>query len=118
MKKKYLLAPGPTPVSESIALEMALPMVHHRTPEFSQVFAEAARDAKYLFQTQQDVLILASTGTGGMEGCVTNLFSPGDKLLVINGGKFGERWGQIGETFGMKIVRHRCVIQTLEGVQP
>jgi len=107
MKKKYLLAPGPTPVPESISLEMALPMVHHRTPEFSKVFAEAAKDAKYLFQTEQDVLILASTGTGGMEGCVTNLFSPGDKLLVINGGKFGERWGQIGETFGMKIVWHK-----------
>ena len=107
MKKKYLLAPGPTPVPESILLEMALPMVHHRTPEFSKVFAEAAKDAKYLFQTEQDVLILASTGTGGMEGCVTNLFSPGDKLLVINGGKFGERWGQIGETFGMQIVWHK-----------
>jgi aspartate aminotransferase-like enzyme len=107
MKKKYLLAPGPTPVPESISLEMALPMVHHRTPEFSKIFAEAAKDAKYLFQTEQDVLILASTGTGGMEGCVTNLFSPGDKLLVINGGKFGERWGQIGETFGMQIVWHK-----------
>ena len=103
MKKKYLLAPGPTPVPESIALEMAAPMVHHRTPHFSKIFAEAAEDAKYLFQTKQDVLILAATGTGGMEGCVTNLFSPGDKLLVINGGKFGERWGQIGETYGMKI---------------
>jgi aspartate aminotransferase-like enzyme len=107
MKKKYLLAPGPTPVPESISLEMAMPMVHHRTPEFSKIFAEAAKDAKYLFQTEQDVLILASTGTGGMEGCVTNLFSPGDKLLVINGGKFGERWGQIGETFGMQIVWHK-----------
>ena len=103
MKKKYLLAPGPTPVPESIALEMAAPMVHHRTPQFSKIFAEAAEDAKYLFQTKQDVLILAATGTGGMEGCVTNLFSPGDKLLVVNGGKFGERWGQIGETYGMKI---------------
>lgn len=106
MKKKYLLAPGPTPVPESILLEMALPMVHHRTPEFSRIFAEAAKDAKYLFQTKQDVLIIASTGTGGMESCVTNLFSPGDKLLVINGGKFGERWGQIGEVYGMKIISH------------
>lgn len=104
MKKKYLLAPGPTPVPESIALEMAMPMVHHRTPEFSRIFAEAAKDAKYLFQTKQDVLIIASTGTGGMESCVTNLFSPGDKLLVINGGKFGERWGQIGKVYGMEIV--------------
>ncbi|PIQ97720.1 MAG: aminotransferase [Nitrospinae bacterium CG11_big_fil_rev_8_21_14_0_20_56_8] len=107
MKKKYLLAPGPTPVPEHVSLEMALPMVHHRTPQFSQIFAEAAEDAKYLFQTKQDVLLLAATGTGGMEACVTNLFSPGDKVLVINGGKFGERWGKIAETYGLKVVWHK-----------
>jgi aspartate aminotransferase-like enzyme len=107
MMKKYLLAPGPTPVSEEVSLRMAEPMVHHRTPQFSAIFAEAAEDAKYLFQTKQDVLILASTGTGGMEGCVTNLFSPGDKVLVINGGKFGERWGKISETYGLKVVWHK-----------
>lgn len=102
MKKKYLLAPGPTPVPETVNLEMAAPMVHHRTPQFSKIFGEAAEDAKYLFQTKQDVLILASTGTGGMEGCITNLFSPGDKVLVINGGKFGERWGKISESYGLE----------------
>ena len=101
MKKKYLLAPGPTPVPETVSLEMAAPMVHHRTPQFSKIFAEAAEDAKYLFQTKQDVLILASTGTGGMESCITNLFSPGDKVLVVNGGKFGERWGKISESYGL-----------------
>lgn len=104
MKKTYLLAPGPTPVPEAISLEMAAPMVHHRTPQFSKIFAEAANDAKYLFQTQQDVLILASTGTGGMESCITNLFSPGDKVLVVNGGKFGERWGKISESYGLEPV--------------
>ncbi len=107
MKKRYLLAPGPTPVPEHVSLEMAQPMVHHRTPQFSAIFAEAAADAKYLFQTEQDVLILASTGTGGMEGCVTNLFSPGDKVLVINGGKFGERWGKISETYGLQVIWHK-----------
>jgi len=65
MKKKYLLAPGPTPVPEHVALEMAQSMVHHRTPQFSKIFSEAAEAAKYLFQTQQDVLILAATGTVG-----------------------------------------------------
>ncbi|MCH7623909.1 MAG: alanine--glyoxylate aminotransferase family protein [Nitrospinae bacterium] len=107
MKKRYLLAPGPTPVAEEVSLRMAEPMVHHRTPQFSAIFAEAAEDAKYLFQTKQDVLILASTGTGGMEGCVTNLFSSGDKVLVINGGKFGERWGNISETYGLNVVWHK-----------
>ncbi|PIP72391.1 MAG: aminotransferase [Nitrospinae bacterium CG22_combo_CG10-13_8_21_14_all_47_10] len=106
MKKKYLLAPGPTPVPEHVSLEMALPMQHHRTPQFSKIFGEAAEGAQYLFQTKQDVLILASTGTGAMEGCVTNLFSAGDKVLVINGGKFGERWGKISETYGLKVVWH------------
>ena len=106
MKKKYLLAPGPTPVAEHVALEMAHPMIHHRTPQFSKIFAEAAEVAKYLFQTKQEVLILASTGTGGMEGCVTNLFSSGDKVLVINGGKFGERWGKISESYGLTVVWH------------
>ncbi len=104
MKKRYLLAPGPTPVPESVSLEMAQPMLHHRTPQFSAIFAEAAEDAKYLFQTKQDVLILASTGTGGMEGCITNLFSPGDKVLVVNGGKFGERWGKISQAYGLTVV--------------
>ena len=104
MKKTYLLAPGPTPVPETVNLEMAAPMVHHRTPQFSKIFAEAAEDAKYLFQTKQDVLILASTGTGGMESCITNLFSPGDKVLVVNGGKFGERWGKISESYGLEPV--------------
>ena len=104
MKKTYLLAPGPTPVPETVSLEMAAPMVHHRTPQFSKIFGEATEDAKYLFQTKQDVIILASTGTGGMESCITNLFSPGDKVLVVNGGKFGERWGKISESYGLEPV--------------
>lgn len=104
MKKTYLLAPGPTPVPEAVNLEMAAPMVHHRTPQFSKIFGEAAEDAKYLFQTKQDVIILASTGTGGMESCITNLFSPGDKVLVVNGGKFGERWGKISQAYGLEPV--------------
>ena len=104
MKKKYLLAPGPTPVPEHVSLEMAQPMMHHRTPQFSAIFKDAAEDAQYLFQTKQDVLILASTGTGGMEGCITNLFSSGDKVLVVNGGKFGERWGKISEAYGLEVV--------------
>ena len=104
MKKTYLLAPGPTPVPETVNLEMAAPMVHHRTPQFSKIFGEAAEDAKYLFQTKQDVIILASTGTGGMESCITNLFSPGDKVLVVNGGKFGERWGKISQAYGLEPV--------------
>ncbi len=102
MKKRFLLAPGPTPVPENVLLSMAQPMIHHRTPQFSAIFAEAKEDLKYIFQTKQDVLILAASGTGAMEGSITNLFSPGDEVLVVNGGKFGERWGKIAEAYGLK----------------
>ncbi|HAP66516.1 MAG TPA: aminotransferase, partial [Nitrospinae bacterium] len=102
MKKRYLLSPGPTPVPEAALLTMAYPMIHHRTPQFSAIFAEAKEDLKYLFQTKNDVLILSSSGTGAMESAVTNLFSPGDHALVVNGGKFGERWGKLCEAYGLK----------------
>ena len=102
MKKRYLLSPGPTPVPEAALLTMAYPMIHHRTPQFSAIFAEAKEDLKYLFQTNNDVLILSSSGTGAMESAVTNLFSPGDHALVVNGGKFGERWGKLCEAYGLK----------------
>ena len=65
MKKKYLLAPGPISVPGNVSLKMALPMQHHLTPQFSNIFGEAAEGAKYFFQAKQDVLILASTGTAG-----------------------------------------------------
>jgi aspartate aminotransferase-like enzyme len=103
MKKKYLLAPGPTPVPETVLLAMARPVIHHRTPQFSAVFKEAAKMLKDLFQTKQDVLILASSGTGAMEGSISNLFSPRDEVIAVNGGKFGERWGQISEAYGLKV---------------
>ncbi|MEE8423442.1 MAG: alanine--glyoxylate aminotransferase family protein [Thermodesulfobacteriota bacterium] len=102
MKKKYLLSPGPTAVPETALLSMARPMIHHRTPEFSAIFEEVKEDLKYLFQTNNDVMILSSSGTGAMEGTVSNLFSPGDKVLIINGGKFGERWGKICEAYGLQ----------------
>ena len=103
MKKRFLLAPGPTPVPENVLLAMAQPMIHHRTPQFSQIFAEVKEGLRFLFQTKQDVLMLAASGTGAMEGSITNLFSHGDEVLVINGGKFGERWGKISEAYGLKV---------------
>jgi aspartate aminotransferase-like enzyme len=105
--KKYLIAPGPTPVPAQVLLAMAQPVIHHRTPQFSRIFAEAKRGLQQLFQTAQDVLILAASGTGGMEGAVTNLFSPGEEILFINGGKFGERWGKIASAYGLAGVELR-----------
>ncbi len=104
MLKRYLLAPGPTPVPPEVLLAMARPVIHHRAPEFAELFGQVREGLKWIFQTSNDVLILASSGTGGMEGAVANFLSPGDKALVVNGGKFGERWGKLCKTFGVQVV--------------
>lgn len=100
--KKYLLAPGPTAVSPEVLLAMAKPLLHHRAPEFVELLKRVKEDLKWLFQTENDVLILASSGTGGMEGSVSNFLSPGEKALVVNGGKFGERWLKICAAYGVQ----------------
>src|SRR5437773_3905189 len=76
-------------------------MIHHRTPQLIKIFDEARAALKKLFKTKNDVLMLASSGTGAMEASVANLFSPGDKVLVVNGGKFGERWLNISNAYGL-----------------
>ncbi|HEU5462744.1 MAG TPA: alanine--glyoxylate aminotransferase family protein [Candidatus Binatia bacterium] len=101
MIKQYLLSPGPTPIPNEVALAMAETMVHHRTPQFNRVFAEARQKLRNLFGTKNDVLMLACSGTGAMEAAVANLFSPDDKVLIINGGKFGERWRNIANAYGL-----------------
>ena len=101
MIKHYLLSPGPTPIPNEVALAMSETMIHHRTPQFSKVFDEAREGLKKLFGTKNDVLMLASSGTGAMEASIANLFSPNDKVLVINGGKFGERWLNISNAYGL-----------------
>jgi len=102
MDKEYLLAPGPTPVPPEILLAMAQPMIHHRAPVYEKLLQEVRENLKYLFQTKKEVLIFSSSGTGAMEGAVTNTLSAGDKVLVIQGGKFGERWANICKAYGVK----------------
>jgi aspartate aminotransferase-like enzyme len=101
--KNYLLAPGPVPVPPRVLQAMAVPIIHHRTPQFSRIFEEAEQGLRELFQTRQDVLILAASGTGAMEASVVNTLSPGDEVLVVNAGKFGERWGKIAAAYGIKV---------------
>lgn len=101
MIKQYLLSPGPTPIPNEVALAMSETMIHHRTPQFNKIFDEAREGLKKLFGTKNDVLMLASSGTGAMEASVANLFSAGDKVLVVNGGKFGERWLNISNAYGL-----------------
>lgn len=103
MLKRYLLAPGPTPVPPEVLLAMAMPVIHHRTPDFLPVLDSAKKGLQWLYQTKNDVLILCSTGTGGMVGSVNNFFDRGDRVLVINGGKFGERWVKICQAYGMEV---------------
>lgn len=103
IKKYYLLSPGPTPIPEDVLSVAAQPIIHHRTPEFSKIFMEVSEGLKYVFQTNEDVFILTSSGSGAMETAVINTLSPGDKVIAINGGKFGERWGRICRTYGIDV---------------
>ncbi|MCD6101859.1 MAG: alanine--glyoxylate aminotransferase family protein [Candidatus Cloacimonetes bacterium] len=99
--KKYLLAPGPTPVPSEVLRAISEPMVHHRTPAFKAMVGQAIEGLKYVFQTKNDVLIFASTGTGAMEGAVSNVLNKGEKAVIIRNGKFAERWGEIAEKYGI-----------------
>ncbi|HDI45918.1 MAG TPA: alanine--glyoxylate aminotransferase family protein [Candidatus Omnitrophica bacterium] len=103
-KKRYLLTPGPTPVPEEVLLSQAKPMIHHRTSEFRQILKQVMEDLKYVFQTQNQVLIFASSGTGAMEAAVVNLTADGVKFLPIVGGKFGERWKEICSSIGVDFI--------------
>ncbi len=101
IKKSYLLTPGPTPIPESVLAASAQPFMHHRTPEFSEIYMAVTEGLKYIFQTDQDVYILASSGSGAMEAAVVNILSPGDKALILNCGKFGDRWIKICNAYGI-----------------
>ncbi len=103
-RKRFLFTPGPVEVPPKALLTQAQPITHHRLPEFSQVLREIRENLKYLFQTEERVYFFASSGTGAMEAAILNLFSPGDKVLVIVGGKFGERWYELAKTFGLKTI--------------
>jgi aspartate aminotransferase-like enzyme len=95
------MAPGPTPVPEKVLTKMAEPIIHHRTAAFEAIVAEVKENLKWLYQTKDDVLIFAASGTGAMEGTITNLLSKNDKVLVVDGGKFGERWWKICKAYGI-----------------
>ncbi|HXY53475.1 MAG TPA: alanine--glyoxylate aminotransferase family protein [Nitrospirota bacterium] len=116
MQKKYLLAPGPTPVPPEALLAMAMPIIHHRAPDFLPVLDAAKKGLQWLYQTKNDVLILCATGTGGMVGSVNNFLIPSDEVLVVNGGKFGERWVKICQAYGMKV--EEIVVEWGSAVKP
>lgn len=100
-----LLTAGPVPISDAVRQVLRQPMMYHRGNEFLQVFQRVTEGLKYLFQTRHDVITLTASGTGGMEGAITNLFSPGDRIIVVENGKFSERWSEIAERFHLHVMR-------------
>ena len=106
LRKNRLFTPGPTPILPAAQTAMASFAMHHRTADFRALYTRVLVDMKDFIGTRNDVLILASSGTGAMEGSVSNLTSPGDKVLVLTAGKFGERWRDLAKAFG-------CVVDVL-----
>lgn len=102
--KKRLLTAGPTPVPEETLLELAQPVLYHRTPEFRQLLGEVLEDLQYVFQTKNPVVPLTSSGTGGLEAALVNCVPPGKKALCLIAGRFGERWRSLCKAFGIEPV--------------
>lgn len=107
MPRKRLMTPGPTPVPEAALLAMARQVTHHRTSAFRALLAQALADLQYVLQTQNDVLLLTSSGTGAMEAAVVNLLPRGGKAIVLESGVFSRRWAQLCTRFGIEVVQHR-----------
>jgi aspartate aminotransferase-like enzyme len=101
--KLMLMIPGPTPVPEAALLALAKHPIGHRTSEFSNILAEVTENLKWLHQTQSDVLMLNVSGTGAVEAAIINFLSPGDRILVGSNGKFGERWVEVGQAYGLNV---------------
>ena len=91
-EKRYLFTPGPTPVPPEVLAALAEPIVHHRTPDYRLIFGECLERLRAVCRTVNDVLLFTCSGTGAMESAVANLCSPGDRVVVVSAGAFGERW--------------------------
>lgn len=100
-----LRIPGPTPVPEAVLAEMARQMINHRGPEFAALIREMTARLKPWFQTDHDVLVLAASGTGGMEAAIVNTFSPGDRVLAVSVGAFGDRFAEIARVHGANVLK-------------
>src|SRR5579875_978641 len=103
IRKTRLFTPGPTPLLPAAQFAMAAADIHHRTPEFRALFKRVLEQLKTFVGTRNDVVVLSSSGTGAMEAAVSNLTSPGERVLVLSAGKFGERWTALGKAFGLEV---------------
>ena len=103
LEKRYLFTPGPTPVPPQVLAALAEPVVHHRGPDFMRIYERCLGRLKEVFRTDRDVLMFGSSGTGTMESAVSNLCSPGDRVVVVVAGSFGERWAEITRAYGADV---------------
>ena len=103
IRKTRLFTPGPTPLLPAAQFAMAAADIHHRTPEFRALYTRVLAQLKEFVGTSNDVIILSASGTGAMEASVSNLTSPGDRVLVLTAGKFGERWTALAKAFGCEV---------------
>jgi aspartate aminotransferase-like enzyme len=103
VEKRYLFTPGPTPVPPEVLAATAAPIVHHRGPDFRVVYDRCLTRLREVFRTETDVLLFAATGTGGFESAIANLTSPGDRVLVVSAGSFGERWAAMAKAYGADV---------------
>src|SRR5437660_1047337 len=103
IRKERLFTPGPTQLLPSAQLAMAGATMHHRTADFRALYGKVLASLRTFIGTHNDVILFTSSGTGAMEAAVSNLTSPGDKVLVLSAGKFGERWRDLAKTFGCDV---------------
>jgi serine---pyruvate transaminase len=102
-EKRYLMTPGPTPAPPQVLAALAAPVIHHRARDYRELFEEVLRRLGEVFQTRSDVLVYTCSGTGGMESAIANLCSPGERVLVVSAGYFGERFGEIARAYGCDV---------------
>lgn len=102
-EKRYLVTPGPTPVPPEVLAATARPMVHHRSPDFRGTLERVLERLAAVFRTENDILLFSAAGTAAMEGTVANLTSPGDRVLAVSHGYFGERWAAIARGYGCEV---------------
>ena len=105
LDKNYLYTPGPTPIPPQVAAAMSQPMMGHRSREFADLHAQIAEKAKQVFQTTNDLFVLTSSGTGGLETAIANTVSPGDRVLALITGNFGERFAKIAAAYGAEVTK-------------
>jgi aspartate aminotransferase-like enzyme len=102
-EKRYLMTPGPTPVPPQVLAAMALPIVHHRSPDFRPTYRQVLDRLKDVYRTQSEVLLYTASGTAGLESVVANLTSAGDRVVAVSAGYFGERWADIARAYGCEV---------------